>query len=247
LVALSAVAQRQASRRRPLRKAAGCSKVSAGCSKVSGSRGGRRARHDGIQPAARPVGKPGAGEPHARFDEAAGGIWCQSGALCRTALAPPADPTRPCLPLSVSRCQRRLRELERRGAIRGYRADVDPAQIGLHFAAVVFVTLRQGDRATVQRIEEELAANEEVVEAQRLFRRPRLPAARRHRRSRRLPASVRRASGDAARRAAAGLHACHERRRSRAATPAQRASLSNTEAVARRDVQLTRRVRCRGD
>jgi hypothetical protein len=30
-------------------------------------------------PAAKDVGEPGAGEPHARFDEAAGGIRCQSG------------------------------------------------------------------------------------------------------------------------------------------------------------------------
>lgn len=73
------------------------------------------------------------------------------------------------LPLSVSRCQRRLRELERRGAIRGYRADVDPAQVGLHFVALVFVTLSQGDRATVERFEEELASHDEIVEAQRLF------------------------------------------------------------------------------
>jgi DNA-binding Lrp family transcriptional regulator len=73
------------------------------------------------------------------------------------------------LPLSVSRCQRRLRELERGGAIRGYRADIDPAQVGLHFVALVFVTLREGDRATVERFEAELAAVEEVVQAQRLF------------------------------------------------------------------------------
>jgi hypothetical protein len=30
-------------------------------------------------PAAKGVGEPGAGEPHARFDEAAGGNWHQSG------------------------------------------------------------------------------------------------------------------------------------------------------------------------
>jgi hypothetical protein len=43
-------------------------------------------------PAAKDVGEPGAGEPHARFDEAAGGIrrqWPQGP----TVLAPPADPT----------------------------------------------------------------------------------------------------------------------------------------------------------
>jgi DNA-binding Lrp family transcriptional regulator len=73
------------------------------------------------------------------------------------------------LPLSVSRCQRRLRELERSGTIRGYRAEVDPAKVGLHFSTLVFVTLQQEDRATVQRFEEQLAAYEEVVAAQRLF------------------------------------------------------------------------------
>ena len=43
-------------------------------------------------PAVKDVGEPGAGEPHARFDEAAGGIrhqWPQGP----TVLAPPADPT----------------------------------------------------------------------------------------------------------------------------------------------------------
>jgi hypothetical protein len=43
-------------------------------------------------PAGKDVGEPGAGEPHARFDEAAGGIrrqWPKRP----TVLAPPADPT----------------------------------------------------------------------------------------------------------------------------------------------------------
>ena len=43
-------------------------------------------------PAVKDVGEPGAGEPHARFDEAAGGIrrqWPHGP----TVLAPPADPT----------------------------------------------------------------------------------------------------------------------------------------------------------
>jgi DNA-binding Lrp family transcriptional regulator len=44
--------------------------------------------------------------------------------------------------LSVSPCHRRVRDLEREGAIRGYRAVVDPAAVGLNFEALVFATLR---------------------------------------------------------------------------------------------------------
>ena len=43
-------------------------------------------------PAVKDVGEPGAGEPHARFDEAAGGIRCHWPSR-PTVLAPPADPT----------------------------------------------------------------------------------------------------------------------------------------------------------
>ena len=44
-------------------------------------------------PTVKNVGEPDAGEPHVRFEVAAGGIWHQSGMFCRTVLAPPADPT----------------------------------------------------------------------------------------------------------------------------------------------------------
>ena len=71
--------------------------------------------------------------------------------------------------LSVSPCHRRLRELERTGAIRGYRAIVDPAAVGQTFAAVVFVTMRQGDRETVARFEKTVADIPNIVQAQRLF------------------------------------------------------------------------------
>jgi DNA-binding Lrp family transcriptional regulator len=73
------------------------------------------------------------------------------------------------LPLSVSRCQRRVRELERLGAIRGYRADVDPDKVGLHFSALAFVTLQQEDRDTVARFEAQVGELSAVVSAQRLF------------------------------------------------------------------------------
>jgi DNA-binding Lrp family transcriptional regulator len=71
--------------------------------------------------------------------------------------------------LSVSPCHRRLRELERSGAILGYRALVDPAALGLAFEALVFVTMRQEDRATLLGFEAAVAAVPHVVQAQRLF------------------------------------------------------------------------------
>lgn len=53
--------------------------------------------------------------------------------------------------------------------IRGYRAIVDPAAVGLGFEALVFVTLRQEDRDTVAEFERAVAAISHVVQAQRLF------------------------------------------------------------------------------
>lgn len=74
--------------------------------------------------------------------------------------------------LTVAPCHRRLRDLESSGVIRGYRADIDPAAIGLGFEAIVFVTLRQADRATMAEFEDRVAALPNIVEAQRLFGSP---------------------------------------------------------------------------
>ena len=71
--------------------------------------------------------------------------------------------------LSVSPCHRRLRELERSGVIRGYRAVVDPDAVGLTFQALVFVTMRQEDRDTLLGFEAAVSQIPEVVLAQRLF------------------------------------------------------------------------------
>lgn len=71
--------------------------------------------------------------------------------------------------LSVSPCHRRLRELERSGAIRGYRAIVDPAALGLGFEALVFATLDHGDRDTVAGFEQAIAEIPQVLQGQRLF------------------------------------------------------------------------------
>ncbi|MFJ2158305.1 Lrp/AsnC family transcriptional regulator [Streptomyces sp. NPDC087856] len=74
--------------------------------------------------------------------------------------------------LSVSPCHRRLRDLERQGAIRSYRAVVDPAAVGLNFEALVFVTLRWETPDTVTAFEEAVAAVPHVLQAQRLFGEP---------------------------------------------------------------------------
>lgn len=71
--------------------------------------------------------------------------------------------------LSLSPCHRRLRELERIGAIKGYRAVVDAAQLGLGFEVLVFVTMRQEDRRTLQAFDAAVARMSHVVQAQRLF------------------------------------------------------------------------------
>jgi DNA-binding Lrp family transcriptional regulator len=71
--------------------------------------------------------------------------------------------------LSVAPCHRRLRELERGGAIRGYRAVVDPAAIGLGFEVLVQVTMDREDAATIADFERGLAEIAEVRHAERLF------------------------------------------------------------------------------
>jgi DNA-binding Lrp family transcriptional regulator len=71
--------------------------------------------------------------------------------------------------LSISPCHRRLRELERSGAIRGYRAVVDADALGLAFEALVFITMRQADKETLMRFEEQLASIPNVMQAERLF------------------------------------------------------------------------------
>src|SRR5262245_5883176 len=67
------------------------------------------------------------------------------------------------IPLSVSRCQRRVRELERTGVIRGYHALVDPAALGFGFEVLVFATLLRPDMVTD--FDEALLDVPQVVEA----------------------------------------------------------------------------------
>jgi len=72
--------------------------------------------------------------------------------------------------LSLSRCQRRVRELERTGVICGYQAKVNPAAVGLGFEVLVFATLSQPDM--VDDFDQAIAAIPQIIEAQRLFGEP---------------------------------------------------------------------------
>jgi DNA-binding Lrp family transcriptional regulator len=71
--------------------------------------------------------------------------------------------------LSLSPCHRRLRALERSGAIGGYRAQLDASALGLTFEALVFVTMRGADRDTIDAFERAVADVHYVLQAQRLF------------------------------------------------------------------------------
>jgi DNA-binding Lrp family transcriptional regulator len=71
--------------------------------------------------------------------------------------------------LSVAPCHRRLRALEQAGAIRGYRAVIDPASIGLGFEVLVHVTMEREDAATITEFERGLEKVAEVRHAERLF------------------------------------------------------------------------------
>ena len=52
--------------------------------------------------------------------------------------------------LSLSPCHRRVKALEDSGIIKGYRAQLDISQLGLNFSTIVFVTLKNGDKDSVQ-------------------------------------------------------------------------------------------------
>lgn len=71
--------------------------------------------------------------------------------------------------LSLSPCHRRVRALESSGVISGYRAVLDPAELGLQFEALVFVTMAVGTRDSVASFEEAVTDVPQVLRAQRLF------------------------------------------------------------------------------
>ncbi|MFK0003066.1 Lrp/AsnC family transcriptional regulator [Paenarthrobacter sp. NPDC090520] len=72
--------------------------------------------------------------------------------------------------LSLSRCQRRVRDLEEQGVITGYRAVVNAPAMGFGFEVLVFATLTKA--GAVDEFDSALAGIPQIIEAQRLFGEP---------------------------------------------------------------------------
>jgi Lrp/AsnC family leucine-responsive transcriptional regulator len=66
--------------------------------------------------------------------------------------------------LSPSSCQRRQRELEARGIIRGYCAEIDPAVLGQSFTVFAAVQLQRHVRSDVQSFQKAVVKLPEVLE-----------------------------------------------------------------------------------
>lgn len=66
--------------------------------------------------------------------------------------------------LSPSACLRRVQELERTGVIRGYRAVLDPAALGVGFTAYMTVGLGEHTKAAQEAFERAVSRAPEVVE-----------------------------------------------------------------------------------
>ena len=66
--------------------------------------------------------------------------------------------------LSAPQCFRRVRSLEERGVIRGYRADVAPEAIGYAVTAYVSVSIGGDDFGRVREIEAEIRAFPQILE-----------------------------------------------------------------------------------
>jgi len=67
--------------------------------------------------------------------------------------------------LSPSACLARVRRLERLGVITGYRAQVDPTQLGSCLVIFAELTVSTHDARTIRHLETELRSIPEVVEA----------------------------------------------------------------------------------
>ena len=67
--------------------------------------------------------------------------------------------------LSPSPCWARVRRMEQAGIIRGYRAELDQAKLGLPDTVIIEVMTEQHDETQLSRFEEAIAQMPEVIEA----------------------------------------------------------------------------------
>jgi len=65
--------------------------------------------------------------------------------------------------LAPSSCLERVRRLENRGVLRGYRAQVDPSSMGIGLEAFVSVSLTQHSRETVEAFREHVVGLSETL------------------------------------------------------------------------------------
>ncbi len=73
--------------------------------------------------------------------------------------------------LSISPCHRRVKALEV-VRVKGYRAELDPNLVGFEFSAIVFITLKEGDKQAVEKFENAVIDIPQIIQAQRLFGEP---------------------------------------------------------------------------
>jgi Lrp/AsnC family transcriptional regulator, leucine-responsive regulatory protein len=66
--------------------------------------------------------------------------------------------------LSASQCARRVQRLEESGVIRGYRAVLDPAAVGLGIAGVVNISLEKHAKSNIQEFQSQIQARPNIVE-----------------------------------------------------------------------------------
>lgn len=71
--------------------------------------------------------------------------------------------------LSLSPCHRRVKSLERSGAIQDYRAQLDPAALGFNFSALIFITMGNVNQEMMIQFENSVVDIPEIIDAQRLF------------------------------------------------------------------------------
>ena len=71
--------------------------------------------------------------------------------------------------LSLSPCHRRVKVLEDTGVIQGYRAQLNPELVGLNFSAIIFVTLKDGNRDSLHAFDAAIIDIPLIVHAPRLF------------------------------------------------------------------------------
>lgn len=71
--------------------------------------------------------------------------------------------------ISLSPCQRRVKQLEQSGIIQNYHAQINAQKVGLHFATLVFVKMNNNSGQNIDEFEQALQTIPEIIQAQSLL------------------------------------------------------------------------------